>query len=75
MENYDGAIEDDNISLKAFDANDIFVARTSAGTIMTGPDTCEKSFTEQPVRISPMKSKSENFIDFVDLTLSSLNQL
>ncbi|KAG5582458.1 hypothetical protein H5410_053085 [Solanum commersonii] len=76
-ENYDGAIEDAKSSLKAFDANDFFVTRTSAGAVMTGPDTCEELFTEPPVRISPIKSK-KNFLGSTltfDSTLTSIFDL
>lgn len=73
-ENYDEAIEDTIKSIKALDANEFSEARIFATAVMTCPNTCEESFTELSVRISPIKSKSENLIDFVDLILSLLNQ-
>ncbi|XP_015165069.1 cell wall / vacuolar inhibitor of fructosidase 2-like [Solanum tuberosum] len=73
-ENYDLAIDDATTAIKDFDANDFFGAKISASAVITGPDTCEESFTEPPIRTSPIKSKSEDLMNFVDLTLSLVNQ-
>uniref|UniRef100_M1DV11 Pectinmethylesterase inhibitor 2 n=1 Tax=Solanum tuberosum TaxID=4113 RepID=M1DV11_SOLTU len=73
-ENYDGAVDDATTSIKDFDANNYFRAKIFASAIINGPDTCEESFTEELVRTSPIKSKSEDLMKFVDLTLSLVNQ-
>ncbi|KAK4724768.1 hypothetical protein R3W88_027547 [Solanum pinnatisectum] len=61
-------------AIKYFDANDFLAARTSTTAIASAPDTCEETFNESPLRISPIKSKDDDFMNFIGLTMSLLNQ-
>ncbi|TMW82007.1 hypothetical protein EJD97_007093 [Solanum chilense] len=74
-ENYDSAIDDATSALKYFDANDIFGASSAATGIASAPQTCEDSFAEPPVRISPIKSIDNDFMNFIGLTITVLHQL
>ncbi|XP_049387848.1 cell wall / vacuolar inhibitor of fructosidase 1-like [Solanum stenotomum] len=71
-ENYDNAIDDATSAIKYFDANDFLAARTSTVAIASAPDTCEETFNEPPVRISPIKSKDDDFMNFIGLTMRDL---
>ncbi|KAG5582474.1 hypothetical protein H5410_053101 [Solanum commersonii] len=73
-ENYDSAIDVATTAIKDFDANDFFGAKITASAIVNCADTCEESFTEPPIRTSPTKSKSEDLMNFVGLTLSLVKQ-
>ncbi|XP_049387847.1 cell wall / vacuolar inhibitor of fructosidase 2-like [Solanum stenotomum] len=73
-ENYDSAIDVATTAIKDFDANDFFGAKITVSAVVSCADTCEESFTEPPIRTSPTKSKSEDLMNFVGLTLSLVKQ-
>ncbi|KAK4737097.1 hypothetical protein R3W88_000794 [Solanum pinnatisectum] len=67
-ENYDLSIDNAETTIKDFNANDFPGARSSAGGVASARDTCEETFNEPPVRISPIKSKDDDLMNFIDLT-------
>ncbi|KAG5586708.1 hypothetical protein H5410_047142 [Solanum commersonii] len=60
-ENYDGSIDDATTSIENFDANNGLV-------------TCEVTFNEPPVRKFPIKSESDDLMNFIGIILSLLKQ-
>ncbi|KAG5581772.1 hypothetical protein H5410_052399 [Solanum commersonii] len=55
-------------------ADDFNGAKSLASGVASGPETCEESFSEPPVRISPIKSENDDFANFISLTASLINQ-
>ncbi|KAK4737314.1 hypothetical protein R3W88_001011 [Solanum pinnatisectum] len=56
-----------------FDANDFPGAMSVVSGVASAPDTCEETFNEY-VNISPIKSKDDDFMNFINLTASLINQ-
>ncbi|TMW95540.1 hypothetical protein EJD97_008694 [Solanum chilense] len=73
-ENYDGSIDDATTSFKNVDANKFSESRNSVSAIVSGPVTCEVTFNELPVRKFPIKSESDDLMNFIGLILSLLKQ-
>ncbi|KAG5582403.1 hypothetical protein H5410_053030 [Solanum commersonii] len=73
-ENYGILIDNTETSIKDFDANDFPGARSFAAGVASAPNTCEETFNEPPARTSPIKSKDDNLMNFIDLTVSLMNQ-
>ncbi|KAG5582471.1 hypothetical protein H5410_053098 [Solanum commersonii] len=55
-ENYDNVIDDAISSIKYFYANDFNGAKSLASGVASGPETCEESYSEPPIR-TPIKLK------------------
>ncbi|KAK4374033.1 hypothetical protein RND71_004710 [Anisodus tanguticus] len=73
-DNYDMAVFWYSDSIKYIDAGDFDDATRCTSAPMNDADTCDESFTEPPVRKSPLKQKTDEFIHFADLTFSFLHQ-
>ncbi|MCD7472789.1 hypothetical protein HAX54_014152, partial [Datura stramonium] len=65
-EEYGDTIDSAETSIKDLDANDFSGALNFAGAIEGAPFTCEESFTEPPVRKSPITSKGDDLVKFLD---------
>ncbi|KAG5630340.1 hypothetical protein H5410_002057 [Solanum commersonii] len=61
-------------TIKDFNAIDFPGARSSIAGVASAPDTCEETFNEPSVRISSIKSKDDDSMNFIDLTVSLMNQ-
>ncbi|KAK4724769.1 hypothetical protein R3W88_027548 [Solanum pinnatisectum] len=72
-ENYDSSIDDAETAIKDFDANDFPGVMSVVSGVASAPDTCEETFNES-VKISPIKSKDDDFTNFINLTASLINQ-
>ncbi|XP_033511010.1 pectinesterase inhibitor-like [Nicotiana tomentosiformis] len=74
-DNYDEAVDDITSSIEYLDANEFFFARSFAIDATDDSSSCEESFAEPPIRKSPLKPKSDDFLHFVETTVSLINLL